>query len=71
MTGFSHLKSRRRALTKPYGTVGVIGLIVCACLAGNLRQRPALPQSRPSMPIAGSLLETAAMVDASPLGIMF
>ena len=69
MTGFSHLKTRRRALTKPYGTIGVIGLIVCACLAGNFRQRPALPQSRPSMPIDGSLLETAAMVDASPLGV--
>jgi len=69
MTGFSHLKTRRRALTKPYGTIGVIGLIVCACLAGNFRQRPALPQSRTSMPIDGSLLETAAMVDASPLGV--
>ncbi len=52
---------------------GVIGLIVCACLAGYLRQRPALPQSKVSLFIEGGhlelidggYLEPAAMVDAS------
>jgi predicted transglutaminase-like cysteine proteinase len=45
--------------------IGVIGLIVCACLAGYLRQRPALPQSKVSLFIDGGFLEPAAMVDAS------
>jgi hypothetical protein len=45
--------------------LGVIGLIVCASLAGYLRQRPALPQSGASIPIDGGYLEPAAMVDAS------
>jgi predicted transglutaminase-like cysteine proteinase len=45
--------------------IGVIGLIVCASLAGYLRQRPALPQSRASIFIDGGYLEPAAMVDAS------
>lgn len=45
--------------------IGVIGLIVCASLAGYLRQRPALPQSRAFIFIDGGYLEPAAMVDAS------
>jgi predicted transglutaminase-like cysteine proteinase len=45
--------------------IGVISLIVCACLAGYLRQRPALPQSKVSLFIDGGYLEPAAMVDAS------
>jgi predicted transglutaminase-like cysteine proteinase len=46
--------------------IGVISLIVCACLAGYLRQRPALPQSEESLFIDGRYLELAAMVDTSP-----
>jgi predicted transglutaminase-like cysteine proteinase len=45
--------------------IGVTGLIVCACLAGYLRQRPALPQSKVSVFVDGGYLEPAAMVDAS------
>ena len=45
--------------------IGVTGLIVCACLAGYLWQRPALPQSKVSLFIDGGYLEPAAMVDAS------
>ena len=49
--------------------LGVIGLIVCACVAGYLWQRSALPQSRASISFDGGDLELAAMVDASPPGL--
>ncbi len=45
--------------------IGVTGLIVCACLTGYLRQRPALPQSKVSLFVDGGYLEPTAMVDAS------
>jgi predicted transglutaminase-like cysteine proteinase len=45
--------------------IGVIGLIVCACLAGHLRQRPVLPQSKVSLFFDGGSLEPASMLDAS------
>jgi predicted transglutaminase-like cysteine proteinase len=49
--------------------IGVTGLIVCACLAGYLRQRPAPPPSTASRLIDGGYLQPAAMVDAwSPEG---
>jgi predicted transglutaminase-like cysteine proteinase len=43
---------------------GVTGLIVCACLAGYLRQRPAPPPSAASRLTDGGYLHPAAMVDA-------
>ncbi len=45
--------------------IGVIGLIVCSCLAGHLGQRPALPNSKVSLFIDGGSLEPASMLDAS------
>jgi predicted transglutaminase-like cysteine proteinase len=45
--------------------IGVISLIVCACLAGYLRQRPVLPPSKASIFIDDGYLEPAASVDAS------
>ena len=45
--------------------IGVIGLIVCVCLAGYLQQRSAQPQSKVSLFTDGGYLEPAAMVDAS------
>jgi hypothetical protein len=45
--------------------IGVIDLIVCACLAGYFRQRQALPQRKYLFLLTG-VLEPAAMVDASP-----
>ena len=57
------IQRRGRALMKPIGPLVVVGLIVCACLAGNPRQRPCCPDQE-------RLLETAAMVDASRLGVM-
>jgi predicted transglutaminase-like cysteine proteinase len=49
--------------------IGVIGLIVCACLNGHFRQRPVLPQSKVSLFIVGGYLEPAAMVDVSSPGV--
>jgi predicted transglutaminase-like cysteine proteinase len=49
----------------PLNYIGVIGLIVCVCVAGYHRQRPALPQSKVSLFFDGGYLEPAAMVDAS------
>ena len=45
--------------------IGVTGLIVCACLAGYLQQRPALSPSTASQLIDGGYLEPAASVEAS------
>ena len=56
---------RSQSDAKPRLKYIVIGLFVCASLAGYLRQRPALPQSRASIFIDGGYLEPAAMVDAS------
>jgi hypothetical protein len=44
---------------------GAIGLIVCVCLAGYFRQRPALPQSKEYILIVDGYYEPAAMIDAS------
>jgi predicted transglutaminase-like cysteine proteinase len=45
--------------------IAVIGLIVCVCVAGYHRQRPALPQSKVSLSFDGGFLEPTATVDAS------
>jgi predicted transglutaminase-like cysteine proteinase len=46
--------------------IGVIGFIICACIAGSFLQPPALPQSRASSSINGGRLERATMVGTSP-----
>lgn len=45
--------------------IGVVSLIICACLTGYLWQRPALTQSKISLFSDGGYLESVAMVDAS------
>jgi hypothetical protein len=54
-----------RARNERLNNIGVIGLIVYACVAGHLWQRPAPPQSMVSRFFDGGYLEPAAMVDAS------
>jgi predicted transglutaminase-like cysteine proteinase len=49
--------------------IGVIGFIICACVAGRIQQPPALPQSSASSSIDGGRLEPTAMVGASPPGV--
>jgi predicted transglutaminase-like cysteine proteinase len=49
--------------------IGVIGFIICACVAGSIRQPPALPHSSASSSIDGGRLEPTAMVGASPPGV--
>jgi predicted transglutaminase-like cysteine proteinase len=54
-----------RAKLGPLKHIGVAGLIVCACLAGYLRERPPLAASRASISIDGGYLEPTAMVGVS------